>query len=172
MLAVRIRSRMISVSNEILIHRLTLPKGVYSFRYFLSPMRIPNLVMHIFILPNPFVVCSWIYASLLQLDLNAYTYRVSNCNSQAKCIYIYMHEQITKGFGIMNTCIRRFGIRIGDRKYLNEYTPFISVSLWSGHEVWTKNYFLPECIFETPVGLHGSGLSVPETWTLGLTRVL
>ncbi len=40
-----------------------------------------------------------------------------------------MHEQITKGFGIMNTCINRFGIRIGDRKYLNEYTPFGSVSL-------------------------------------------
>ncbi len=36
-------------------------KGVYSFRYFLSQMRIPNLVMHIFILPNPFVVCSCIY---------------------------------------------------------------------------------------------------------------
>ncbi len=54
-------------------HRLTLPKGVYPFRYFLSPMRIPNLVMHIFILPNPFVVCSYMYASLLQLDLNAYT---------------------------------------------------------------------------------------------------
>ncbi len=42
----------------------------------------------------------------------------------------YMHEQIRKGFGIMNTCISRFGIRIGDRKYLNEYTPFESVSLW------------------------------------------
>ncbi len=41
----------------------------------------------------------------------------------------YMHEQITKGFGIMNICISRFGIRIGDRKYLNEYTPFGSVSL-------------------------------------------
>ncbi len=41
----------------------------------------------------------------------------------------YMHEQITKGFRIMNTCISRFGIRIGDRKYLNEYTPFGSVSL-------------------------------------------
>ncbi len=54
-------------------HRLTLPKGVYSLRYFLSPMRIPNLVMHIFILPNSFIVCSCMYASLLQLDLNAYT---------------------------------------------------------------------------------------------------
>ncbi len=41
----------------------------------------------------------------------------------------YMYEQITKGFGIMNTCISRFGIRIGRRKYLNEYTPFGSVSL-------------------------------------------
>ncbi len=30
----------------------------------------------------------------------------------------------------MNTCISRFGIRLGDRKYLNEYTPFGSVSLW------------------------------------------
>ncbi len=27
-------------------------------------------------------------------------------------------------------CITRFGIHIGDRKYLNEYTPFGSVSLW------------------------------------------
>ncbi len=43
----------------------------------------------------------------------------------------YMHEQITEGIGIMNTCISRFGIRIGDRKYLNEYTPFINVSLWT-----------------------------------------
>ncbi len=37
-----------------------------------------------------FVVCPCIYASLLQLDLNAYTrytHLVSNCNSQAKCIY-------------------------------------------------------------------------------------
>ncbi len=42
----------------------------------------------------------------------------------------YMHEQITKGFGTMNTCISRFGIRIGDRKYPKEYTPFGSVSLW------------------------------------------
>ncbi len=41
----------------------------------------------------------------------------------------YMHEEITKGFGIMNTCISIFGIHIGDRKYLNEYTPFGSVSL-------------------------------------------
>ncbi len=40
-----------------------------------------------------------------------------------------MHEQI-KGFGIINTCISRFGIHIGWRKYLNEYTPFTSVSLW------------------------------------------
>ncbi len=31
--------------------------------------------------------------------------------------------------GKMNICITRFGIRIGDRKYLNEYTPFGSVSL-------------------------------------------
>ncbi len=99
-------------------HRLTLPKGVYSLRYFLSPMCIPNLVMHIF-LPDPFVVCSCIYASLLQLVLNAYTRQNA-----------YMHEQITKEFGIMNTCISRFGIRIGDRKYLNDYTPFGSVSLW------------------------------------------
>ena len=40
-----------------------------------------------------------------------------------------MHEQI-KGFGIMNTCISRFGIHIGWRKYLNDYTSFTSVSLW------------------------------------------
>ncbi len=45
--------------------------------------------------------------------------------------YLLMHICITKEFGIMNTCISRFGIRIGDRKYLNEYTPFGSVSLWN-----------------------------------------
>ncbi len=73
-------------------HKLTYPKGVYSFRYFLQPMRIPNMLMHIFIFPNPFLVCSCMYASLLQLDLNAYTkctHWVSNCNSQAKCIYAW-----------------------------------------------------------------------------------
>ncbi len=43
-----------------------------------------------------------------------------------------VHEQTTKGFGKINICITRFGIRIGDRKYLNEYTPFGSVSLWDG----------------------------------------
>ena len=77
-------------------------------------MRIPNLMMHIFILPIPF-----------------------------------LHVQITKGFCIMNTCISRFGICIGDRKYLNEYTPFGSVSLWNVcdqlwcHEIWVRrlSYF-------------------------------
>ncbi len=29
------------------IHRLTNPKGVHSFRYFLRPMHSPNLLMHI-----------------------------------------------------------------------------------------------------------------------------
>ena len=47
------------------------------------------------------------------------------CNKDA-----YMHEQTTKGFGKINTCIRIFGIHIGRRKYLNEYTHFTSVSLW------------------------------------------
>ena len=31
---------------------------------------------------------------------------------------------------VISICITRFGIRIGDRKYLNEYTPFGSASLW------------------------------------------
>ncbi len=51
----------------------------------------------------------------------------SNCNKDA-----YMHEQTTTGFGKINICITRFGICIGDMKYLNEYTPFGSVSLCSG----------------------------------------
>ncbi len=69
---------------ECLVHRLTRPKGVYSLRYFLSPMRIPNLLMHVFI----------------------HTF----CPPPVKCI-------------------TRFGTRIGDREYLNEYTPYGSVSL-------------------------------------------
>ena len=36
-----------SNSTELTGHRLTLPKGVYSIRCFLYPMRIPNLEMHI-----------------------------------------------------------------------------------------------------------------------------
>ncbi len=61
----------------------------------------------------------------------------------------YMHGQITKGFGIMNTCISRFGIHIGDRKYLNEYTHFGSVSLWNSltvrrhWRVFNGNYIPP-----------------------------
>ncbi len=69
------------------------------------------------------------FAWELQLDTQC-VYQVyalrSNCNKDA-----YMHEQKTKGVGKMNICMSRFGIRIGDRKYLNEYTPFGSVSLWS-----------------------------------------
>ncbi len=67
------------------LHRLTLPKGIYSLRYFLSPMRIPNLLIHVFIIP--------------------------------------------KRFSKMNIDITIFGVRIGDRKDLNEYTPFGSVSV-------------------------------------------
>ncbi len=67
------------------------------------------------------------FASELQLDTQCvylvYALR-SNCNKDA-----YMHEQTTKEFDKMNICITRFGIRIGDRKYLNEYMPFGSVSL-------------------------------------------
>ncbi len=48
----------------------------------------------------------------------------SNCNKDA-----YMHEHTTKGFGKMNICMNRFGVRIGWRKYLNECTPFGYVSL-------------------------------------------
>ncbi len=40
----------------------------------------------------------------------------------------------------MTSCIRRFGIRIGDRKYLNEYTPFGSVSLWIHYRTYTWTY--------------------------------
>ncbi len=100
------------VWSRYIYHRLTLIKGLYSFRYFLSPMRIPNLLMHVFIMLNPFVIWS--------------------------CIYAYIHEQTPKGFGKMNICITRFGIRIGDRKYLNEYTPFGSVNLWYMymHQQW------------------------------------
>ncbi len=81
---------------------------------------------------NPFVICSCIYVFCLRIAIR-HSMRIpgirievkSNCNKDA-----YMHEQTRKGFGKMNICITRFGIRIGDRKYLNEYTPFGSVSMW------------------------------------------
>ena len=52
-----------------------------------------------------------------------------------------MHEQTTKGLGKINICITRFGIRIEGRKYLNEYAPFESVSLWT-YATWELIYIL------------------------------
>ncbi len=46
-----------------------------------------------------------------------------------------MHEQTTKRIGKMNICMGRFGIHIGGGKYLNEHTPFGSVSLWTCDDV-------------------------------------
>ncbi len=60
------------LKNPYPYHRLTLPKGVYSFRYFLSPMCIPNLLMHVFIMPNPFVICSYIYFFFIRLFIHIY----------------------------------------------------------------------------------------------------
>ncbi len=61
---------------------------------------------------------------------NASTKSANACIHYAKSFcYLLMHEERIKEFGKMNICITRFGIRTGDRKYLNEYTPFGSVSL-------------------------------------------
>ncbi len=67
----------------------------------------------------------------------------------------------------MNTCISRFGIRIGDRKYLNEYTPFGSVSLWDDRNkmaIMTTNGVL-HCSVITPE-------TVKVTQTLGTEKSL
>ncbi len=42
-------------------HRLTLVKGLYSFWYFLHPMRISNLPMHVFILYCAVLCCTILY---------------------------------------------------------------------------------------------------------------
>ncbi len=55
-----------------------------------------SVIMHVFIMPNPFVICSCIYAFWLELQLDTqcvylvYAFR-SNCNIDA-----YMHELTTK----------------------------------------------------------------------------
>ncbi len=55
----------------------------------------------------------------------------------------YMHEQITKGFGKMNTCISRFGIRIGDRKFLKQnYNKFTCHILMEATLLVGKNYLI------------------------------
>ena len=81
------------------------------------------------------------YAQILLLFAHAYIHFAWELQLDTQCVYLihalrsncneyaYMHEQTTKEFGKMNICITRFGIHIGDRKYLNEYTPFGSVSL-------------------------------------------
>ncbi len=63
------RQKVYRVEHILPIHRLTLPKGVYSLRYFLSPMRIPNVLMHVFIIQNHFVICSCIYAFCLRIAI-------------------------------------------------------------------------------------------------------
>ncbi len=76
-------------------HRLTYRKGAHSFRYFLQPMSTPNLLMHIFILSNPFVVCSCIMHFSWELQLATQcvyfwcTHWVPNWIFQAKCIYAW-----------------------------------------------------------------------------------
>ncbi len=50
----------------------------------------------------------------------AYTHSGTSC---PQCVYLLPSQ-----FVISNVC--KSGIHIGDRKYLNEYTPFWSVSLW------------------------------------------
>ncbi len=76
--------------------------------------------------------CMYSLCQVLLLFANAYMHFVWELQLDTQCIYLvyalrtncnkdgYMHEQTTKGFGKMNICITRFGIRIGDRKYLNE----------------------------------------------------
>ncbi len=57
---------------------------------------------------------------------NVYTKSANACTVNLQmiaCVKIY-HLQV------YSACISRFGIRIGRRKYLNQYTPFGSVSLW------------------------------------------
>ncbi len=125
----RIRAEQLLKTNQkvkvIQLHRLTLPKGVYSLRYFLSPMRIPILLMHVFIMPNTFVICSCIYGFCLR---NAIRHSITNNSTKCTLLSIYAHTKLTRGW-VATICITRFGIRIVDRKYLNEYTPFGSVSL-------------------------------------------
>ncbi len=49
---------MIIWNNHYLFHGLTLVNVVYSYRYLLHSMCLPNLIIHEFIMRNPFVTCS------------------------------------------------------------------------------------------------------------------
>ncbi len=51
-LPARVHSKHFTGTFHLTRHRLTLPKGIYSFRYFLLPVRIPNLLMHVFMYSN------------------------------------------------------------------------------------------------------------------------
>ncbi len=93
-------------TDSCLLHRLTLVKGVYSFRYFLHPMRIPNLLMHVFITPNPFVICSSCsckHAFCLRIAIRhsmhipgiiAVKMHTCTCMSRQPYDFIKMHHQI------------------------------------------------------------------------------
>ncbi len=63
----------------------------------------------------------------------AYTHSGTSC---PQCVYLYFHHNSSKTLAFRsNVC--KSGICIGSRKYLNEYMPYWSVSLW---KVWAILY--------------------------------
>ncbi len=61
----------------------------YSYRYFLQPMRTPNSLLPVHAYSPILLFATHACIRYMQLDLYSYTmvYTLSNCNSQAKCIY-------------------------------------------------------------------------------------
>ncbi len=103
--------------------------------------------------------CIYSFCQILLLSAHAYMHLYCNYTSmhipgiRIECLIAilrqntYMHEQITKGFGIMNTCISRFGIRIGDRKYA--FWKCKPVNRLSGHAY--NSYHLEQLSFNLPL---------------------
>ena len=135
------------------LHRLTSRRGVCLFKYFLSWMH--TVEQQIFACME--------FSRILRVSADSrkfparqyYLYAVGNISwgpllfkkiAKIPCTRIaclpnsrkFPVLQYTNYFvvGKMDICITWFGIHIGDRKYLNEYTPFGSVSLWNLIKIW------------------------------------
>ncbi len=74
---------------------ITLPKGVYSFRYFLSPMRIPNLLMNVFIM------------LILLLFAHAYMYFAWELQLDTQCVYLVYALRSSQIAIKMHICMSR-----------------------------------------------------------------
>ncbi len=118
--------------NQNATHGFTYPKGVHSYRYFLPS--------------NSFVICSCIYVFCLRIAIRqpmctpwrTHTGLIAYTMSPA----MYALEANKRIGEYAWAGGKEFGVHIGWRKYLYEFTPFGYVNLWTGSWELSSPVFL------------------------------